>query len=84
MSPEKIWSIAETVPPEWYGGDTAALERLVEQLLTRRGRVRELIVEFRESYRAPFPKWVRVGEKVGGQEFPRAGWAEDMGSGLVM
>ena len=30
MASEKIWGIAETVPPEWYGGELAVLERLVE------------------------------------------------------
>ncbi|AXC13592.1 hypothetical protein ACPOL_4317 [Acidisarcina polymorpha] len=37
MAADKIWSIAETVPPEWYGGDTGALERLVEQLIGAAG-----------------------------------------------
>ncbi len=35
--------IAEAVPPEWYGGNLAELERLMETLLKRRSRVRELI-----------------------------------------
>ena len=63
MAAEKLWSIAEGVPPEWYGGDTAVIERLMEQLLSRRGKVRELIVAFRESGREPFPKW-KEGVKV--------------------
>ena len=42
--PETAWGIAEIIPPEWYGGDLSALEVLVERLLARRGRVRELIV----------------------------------------
>jgi hypothetical protein len=58
MEAEKLWAIAETVPPEWYGGDVRAMERLVEKLLERRSRIRELIVQFRESSRGPFPKWV--------------------------
>ncbi len=57
MAAETLWSIAETVPPEWYGGDPAALERLMDQLLGRRGRVRELIAAFRDSNREPFPMW---------------------------
>jgi hypothetical protein len=57
MSPEKIWEIADVVPPEWYGGDGGAIERLIEQLLSRRGRVRELIQSFRDSGREPFPLW---------------------------
>ena len=52
-----LWAIAEIVPPEWYGGDTAVLERLMETLLLRRGRVRELIGLFRDSDREPFPNW---------------------------
>jgi hypothetical protein len=63
MGAEKIWSIAETVPPEWYGGELPALEQLVEQLIQRQGRVRELIGEFRESDRKPFPKWGEAGRK---------------------
>jgi hypothetical protein len=57
MQPEKVWQIAEEVPPEWYGGDTTLLERLMEQLLMRRSRVRELIGSFRDSSREPFPMW---------------------------
>jgi len=78
MTAGTLWSIAEVVPPEWYGGDVATLERLIEELLQRRGRVRELIVAFRESDRAPFPKWGsskkivvpgRFGEVPGGGKF---------------
>jgi hypothetical protein len=68
--PETAWSIAETVPPEWYGGDVGALEILVEQLLQRRARVRELITAFRETARAPFPNWGRTGEKTGLPKIP--------------
>ena len=52
-----LWRIAESVPPEWYGGDTTVIERLMERMLDRRGRVRELISAFRGSDRQPFPKW---------------------------
>jgi len=51
--------IMEEVPPEWYGGDVSDLERLMEKLLERRARVRELIGSFRESDREPFPEWDR-------------------------
>ncbi len=54
---ETVGTILEEVPPEWYGGDLGAAERLLEQLLKRRGRVRELIAAFRDSGREPFPKW---------------------------
>jgi hypothetical protein len=52
-----LWEIAESVPPEWYGGDTAVIEQLMEQMLRRRSRVRELIASFRDSNREPFPMW---------------------------
>ncbi len=57
MPPETLWSIAEVVPPEWYGGDPDTLEMLMRRLMDRRGRVRDLIASFRDSDRAPFPAW---------------------------
>jgi hypothetical protein len=54
---ETLWQIAESVPPEWYGGDPAMIERLMQTLLARRARVRELIESFWKSSRAPFPNW---------------------------
>src|ERR1700742_416719 len=48
---EGLWEIAEGVPPEWYGGDGATIERLMETMLARRSRVRELIGAFRDSNR---------------------------------
>ena len=55
LVPETAFAIAEIIPPEWYGGDLSALEILVERLLARRVRVRELIMGFRVSARRPFP-----------------------------
>jgi hypothetical protein len=57
LEAQRVWEIAETIPPEWYEGDAAALENLVEGLMERRPLVRELITAFRESSRQPFPKW---------------------------
>jgi hypothetical protein len=54
---EGLWKIAEEIPPEWYGGDLRVIERLMEMLLQRKSRVRELIGQFRESNREPFPQW---------------------------
>lgn len=65
-----VWQIAEGVPPPWYGGDMREIERLAETLLGRRARVRELIVQFRESSREPFPKWVGRGVEKSGGRFP--------------
>ena len=61
---EVLWRIAEQVPPEWYGGDVGTIETLMETMLLRRGRVRELVEAFRESNREPFPNWGRVGRVV--------------------
>ena len=55
----RLWAVAEAVPPEWYGGDPATIESLMETLLARRGRVRELIAGFRDSNREPFPNWAQ-------------------------
>jgi hypothetical protein len=57
MAEETVWSAAGEVPPEWYGGDLAEMEALVEKLLARRSRIRELIDDFRRSDRDPFPLW---------------------------
>jgi hypothetical protein len=57
MPEETIWTLANAVPPEWYGGDLGEMEMLMEQLLARRNRIRELIEEFGESDRKPFPHW---------------------------
>src|ERR1700742_3462983 len=35
-----LWPLAEEIPPEWYGGASDELERLLTRLLTRRERVR--------------------------------------------
>jgi hypothetical protein len=54
-----VCAIASGVPPAWYGSDWTALEKLVEQLLQRRGTVliKGLIDAFRVSLRQPFPNW---------------------------
>jgi hypothetical protein len=52
-----VWSVAGEIPPEWYGGEWEALEKLVRELLARRELVRGLIEIFRVSQRRPFPGW---------------------------
>ena len=69
MDAGMLWRIAEGVPPEWYGGDTRTIERLMEQMLARRERVRELIASFRDSDRAPFPMWEKKGSIVVPRQF---------------
>jgi hypothetical protein len=72
-----VWGIAENVPPEWYGGSISEIEELVERLMIRRGRVRELISSFRESSRMPFPNWMTVGEKMGRGLFTEPVWDDE-------
>lgn len=81
LDAQVLWEIAGTVPPEWYGGDAAALESLVEQLLKRQSRVRELIDGFRESNRAPFPNWGKSAATVRAQHFEINAYADDAKSG---
>lgn len=72
-------SVMESVPPEWYGGDWGLLERLMETMLARRSKVRDLITAFRESSREPFPNWGRTQSVVVPQAFGVVGE-----SGFVM
>ena len=64
-----LWEIAEAVPPEWYGGEPGTIEALMETLLARRGRVRELIAGFRDSSREPFPNWAKAVAMVVPRQF---------------
>jgi hypothetical protein len=81
LPPETAWAIAEIIPPEWYGGDLSALELLIDRLLARRARVRELIVGFGESARRPFPNWGAAGEKGLGERFGEVQWVQDSEQG---
>ena len=54
---DTVWSAANEVPPEWYGGDLGEMETLVEKLLARRSRIRELLEAFACTDRNPFPNW---------------------------
>jgi hypothetical protein len=57
FDPQRLWNIAASVPDQWYGGECGELERLIDVLLKRRNRVRELIDQFRQSDARPFPLW---------------------------
>lgn len=83
FAPSAAWEIAETIPPEWYGGDLTLVERLIEGLLQRRARVRELIVQFRDSSRQPFPNWGKEGREELKKSFPEpASMGDDAHGGL--
>lgn len=53
---EDLAAIASGLPVEWHE-DPDGLERLLDGLILRRSKVRELITTFRESSRNPFPNW---------------------------
>lgn len=63
FDPSVIREIAGEIPPPWTGDDWQALEDLVETIIARRSKVRELIAAFRDSSRQPFPAWGRNVEK---------------------
>ncbi|MGH9486597.1 MAG: HipA family kinase [Terriglobales bacterium] len=52
----RIFAAGEEIPPIWYG-NWDDLQGLVERLIRRRTRVRELIWEVKSSPRAPFDNW---------------------------
>jgi hypothetical protein len=58
MEPGVVWEVAEGIPPDWYGCELEALEKLVRELIGRRGLVRGLIELFRISPRRPFEGWM--------------------------
>jgi hypothetical protein len=73
MEPDTLWNIADLVPPEWYGGDMNSVEQLLQQMLRRRSRMRELIESFRDSNREPFPMWEKKTSIVVPRQFEVAG-----------
>ena len=65
FDPAIIRAIAGDVPPEWTENDWQALEGLVEAIIERRAKVRELIKAFRSSSRQPFSQWDHPAVKAG-------------------
>lgn len=58
MTERAMDEITREIPPAWYEDDYDALLRLAEQLLQRRLRVPDLILEAKRSNRQPFPNWM--------------------------
>jgi hypothetical protein len=73
LQADTVWAAANEIPPEWYGGDLTEMEALVEKLLARACRIRELIEGFGKSDRKPFPKWGGM-EKWGEEVWKDARW----------
>jgi hypothetical protein len=57
FDPHAVLQVAEDLPPEWIGSDWQELKALVDQIIARRTKVRELITAFRNSSRQPFAAW---------------------------
>ena len=56
--PDDVLDIAlRGIPPNWMVGDEEALEKLLELLLRRRGKVRRLLEDVRDSQVSPFSNW---------------------------
>jgi len=79
MAAETVWQAASEVPPEWYGGDLSEMEALVEKLLARRCRIRELIEGFATSDRKPFPRWGTQGVDTAKIGWMDVGWSSMLG-----
>ena len=56
LRPEQLGRIAAEIPSEWYG-IASEMDELLRKLLDRRRIVRQLIDDFRNSSRNPFPNW---------------------------
>jgi HipA-like protein len=57
LAPHQIEECVRAVPQEWCGEDSGQLARLAERLYERRRRVRQMIIEARDSSLRPFPNW---------------------------
>jgi hypothetical protein len=60
-----LLKIAETIPQEWYEFDSESLRRLLEQLDSRRCKVRELLFLSRRFSPHVFPNWAEKNETKG-------------------
>jgi hypothetical protein len=83
MPAETVWAAANEIPPQWYGGDQSEMEALVERLLARRSRIRELIEAFRNSDRKPFPKWGAVPDGIDDQAWKTSRWGTTIASRIM-
>ena len=57
MTEDVFDEIGSEVPSDWYGSEIEALEKLSQQLLRRRPRVRDLVESAWKSSAQPFPNW---------------------------
>ncbi|MGB7283557.1 MAG: HipA family kinase [Candidatus Acidiferrum sp.] len=58
MTAAALDDITRQIPPAWYENDLDAVLSLSEQLLRRRSRVPDLLLDAKKSNRQPFPNWM--------------------------
>jgi hypothetical protein len=66
FDPGQLRAIGDSIPPEWYNRDTVALDRLVQAMAERRGKVRALIVSCATASSERFPQWLGPNTSLGG------------------
>ena len=57
MEASELEACLHEVPREWCGDDPDQISRLAEQLYQRRRRLRQLIIDAKQSSLRPFPNW---------------------------
>jgi hypothetical protein len=57
LTPGDLENCVREIPPEWCGQETGSLMRLIERLYERRRRLRQLIIDAKNSSLRPFPNW---------------------------
>ena len=57
LEADELEACAHGIPDDWCGGKPELLMRLVERLYERRRRVRQALVDAKNSSLAPFPNW---------------------------
>ncbi len=58
LEADELEACARGIPDDWCGGKPELLMRLVERLYERRRRVRQALVDAKNSSLAPFPNWL--------------------------
>jgi hypothetical protein len=59
ISADVLSDVANDIPPEWFAFDSASIQRLLERLNYRRGKVRELLLLAHEFFPGVFPNWAK-------------------------
>lgn len=58
ITTSELFTITRGIPIEWWAKNEASeLTYLTYELFTRRSKIRELVRDFKDSTRNPFPNW---------------------------